>query len=131
MHDYERTTLFIDGRWVTPGTRDVIEVVDPATEKVIGCVPDGTAADVDAAASAARRAFDPLISVAERRERVARVIEVMEKRLPDIAEKITTEMGAPVRSLYPRYCPQHAYGPLRGLKRRSLYPVHTPHCGVL
>jgi acyl-CoA reductase-like NAD-dependent aldehyde dehydrogenase len=38
-----------------------------------------------------------LIGVAERRERVAAVIAAMEKRLPDIAETITAEMGAPVR----------------------------------
>jgi betaine-aldehyde dehydrogenase len=47
--------------------------------------------------AAARRAFDPLITVEERRDRVARVIDTMEKRLPDIAETITAEVGAPVR----------------------------------
>ena len=97
MHNYERTTLFIDGQWVTPAGTDAIEVIDPSTEKAIGSAPGGTAADVDAAVAAARRAFDPLITVAERRERVAAVIAAMEKRLPDIAETITREMGAPLR----------------------------------
>jgi len=97
MHDYDRTTLFIDGQWVAPAGGDVIEVIDPSTEQAIGYVPGGTAADVDAAVAAARHAFDPLITVAERRERVASVIAAMEKRLPDIAETITAEMGAPVR----------------------------------
>ncbi|OBI40838.1 aldehyde dehydrogenase [Mycobacterium sp. E796] len=97
MHDYTRTTLFIDGQWVKSTNTDSIDVIDPATEKVIGCVPDGTVADVDTAVAAARRAFDPLISVAERRERLAAVIAAVEKRLPDIAETITREMGAPVR----------------------------------
>ena len=97
MHDYTRKTLFLDGRWVTPTGTDVIEVIDPATEQVIGSVPNGTAADVDAAVDAARRDFDPLISIAERRDRVTAVIAAMEKRLPDIAKTITQEMGAPVR----------------------------------
>ncbi|OBF53542.1 aldehyde dehydrogenase family protein [Mycolicibacterium monacense] len=97
MHDYTRKTLFIDGRWVTPAGSDAIEVIDPATEQVIGSVPNGTADDVDAAVAAARRAFDPLITVAERRDRLDRVIAAMEKRLPDIGETITREMGAPVR----------------------------------
>ncbi|KUI25896.1 aldehyde dehydrogenase [Mycobacterium sp. IS-1496] len=97
MHDYTRKTLYIDGRWVTPTGGDAIEVIDPATEQVIGCVPNGTAADVDAAVAAARKAFDPLITVAERRDRLDRVIAAMEKRLPDIGETITREMGAPVR----------------------------------
>ncbi|MCV7343275.1 aldehyde dehydrogenase family protein [Mycolicibacterium rhodesiae] len=97
MPTYEHPTLFIDGGWVKPGGSGVIDVIDPATEKVIGHVPNGSAADVDAAVDAARRAFDPLISVDERRDRLHRVIDAMEKRLPDIAHLITAEMGAPVR----------------------------------
>ncbi|BBX27815.1 aldehyde dehydrogenase family protein [Mycolicibacterium alvei] len=100
MPTFEHDRLFIDGSWTTPsgsGRGDVVEVVDPATEAVIGHVPNGDAADVDAAVAAARRAFDPLITVTERRDRVQRVIAAMEKRLPDIADLITAEMGAPVR----------------------------------
>jgi aldehyde dehydrogenase (NAD+) len=95
--DYTRTTLFIDGRWVTPAGSDGIEVIDPSTEMVIGSVPNGSAEDVDAAVAAARRAFDPLISVEERRSRIARVIDALEKRLPELAETMSREMGAPVR----------------------------------
>lgn len=97
MHNYDRSTLFIDGKWVEPDGRDAIEVIDPSTEKPIGSVPAGTTADVDAAVAAAQRAFDPLIGIAERRERTAAVIAAMEKRLPDIAETIAREMGAPLR----------------------------------
>ena len=56
MPTYERPLLFIDGQWVTPAGGGVIDVVDPATDRVIGHVPAGTAEDVDAAV-AARRAF--------------------------------------------------------------------------
>ncbi|WP_179475790.1 aldehyde dehydrogenase family protein [Mycolicibacterium vinylchloridicum] len=97
MSNFERSSLFIDGRWREPEGSGVIDVVDPATEKVIGHVPNGDAADVDAAVAAARHAFDPLISVTERRDRLHRVIDAMEKHLPDIAHLITAEMGAPVR----------------------------------
>ncbi len=64
---------------------------------MIGPVPNGNAADVDAAVAAARQAFDPLITVAERRDRVQRVIAAMEKRLPDIAETHHRRDGAPAR----------------------------------
>lgn len=100
MPTFEHDRLFIDGRWTTPsgnGRGEVVEVIDPATEAVIGHVPNGDAADVDTAVAAARQAFDPLVTVAERRDRVQRVIAAMEKRLPDIADLITAEMGAPVR----------------------------------
>ncbi|WP_273733303.1 aldehyde dehydrogenase family protein [Mycolicibacterium septicum] len=94
---FEHDRLFIDGRWTTPSGNGFIDVVDPATEAVIGHVPNGDAADVDTAVAAARQAFDPLVTVAERRDRVRRVIAAMDKRLPDIADLITAEMGAPVR----------------------------------
>ncbi|WP_242671571.1 aldehyde dehydrogenase family protein [Mycobacterium syngnathidarum] len=94
---FEHDRLFIDGRWTTPAGNGFIEVVDPATEAVIGHVPNGDAADVDTAVAAARQAFDPLVTVAERRDRVQRVIAAMEKRLPEFADLITAEMGAPVR----------------------------------
>jgi betaine-aldehyde dehydrogenase len=96
-HDYTRTTLFIDGQWVPSHGTDVIEVIDPSREETFGSVPSGTVADVDAAVAAARRAFDPALGVVERRERLSAVITAMEKRLPDIAETITREMGAPLR----------------------------------
>lgn len=96
-HEYARTKLFIDGQWVSPTGTDLIEVINPATEQVLGTVPSGNGADVDAAVAAARNAFDPMIGVTERRERLDAVITAMEKRLPDIAETITSEMGAPIR----------------------------------
>ena len=77
MHNYERTRLFINGEWVPSAGTQVVDVVDPSTEEVFGTVPGGTAADVDAAVAAARAAFDPLITVGDRRERLAAVIAAM------------------------------------------------------
>jgi len=77
MHNYDRTTLFIDGQWVTPDGDDAIEVVDPATEQVIGTVPSGTAADVDAAVAAARRTGVPSGATVEDMVAVAGVLDAM------------------------------------------------------
>lgn len=96
-HNYVRTELFIDGEWVSASGNDTIEVINPATEQILGSVPSGNHADVDAAVAAARKAFDPLVGVTERRERLDAVITALGKRLPDIAETITSEMGAPIR----------------------------------
>ena len=46
---------FIDGAWTEPG--ELFEVINPATNKPIARVTNGTSADVDAAVSAARRAL--------------------------------------------------------------------------
>ena len=49
--------LLIDGK-LTPGTGGVFDIVNPATEEVIGQAADATADDMDAAIAAARHAFD-------------------------------------------------------------------------
>ena len=89
---------YIDGQWVPSigGTRH--EVVNPATEEVVSTVTLGTAADVDAAVKAARRAFESF-SQTSKEERLAllgRIAEEYKKRIPDIAKAISEEMGAPI-----------------------------------
>ncbi|MEP9390988.1 aldehyde dehydrogenase [Gordonia sp. VNK1] len=49
--------LLVDGKLI-PGGGGVFDVVNPATEEVIGAAADATAEDMDAAIAAARRAFD-------------------------------------------------------------------------
>jgi len=51
-------TLFIGNEYVKPESGDVIDVVSPHTEQVIGQVPDASPADIDKAVAAARDAFD-------------------------------------------------------------------------
>ena len=53
----EITKFYVDGQWVEPTELNLIDVINPATENAAGHVALGTAADVDAAVSAARRAF--------------------------------------------------------------------------
>jgi acyl-CoA reductase-like NAD-dependent aldehyde dehydrogenase len=50
--------LFVDGRFVEPVEGGVIPVVNPATGEKVCDAPAATAADVDAAVAAARRAFE-------------------------------------------------------------------------
>ena len=55
--DYK--SLYIGGSWVKPQGKEVYTVINPATEKAIGEVPVGTAADADAAITAARGSVRP------------------------------------------------------------------------
>jgi aldehyde dehydrogenase (NAD+) len=50
--------LLIDGKLVEASGGATFDNVNPATEEVLGPVADGTAADMEAAVDAARRAFD-------------------------------------------------------------------------
>ncbi|MGH8976896.1 MAG: aldehyde dehydrogenase, partial [Acidimicrobiia bacterium] len=91
--------LYIGGEWVAPSGSDVIEVVSPATEEVIGQVPDGTPADMDAAVRAARSAFDegpwPHMTPVQRAEIIAKLSQGLQARSVDIADTISSQNGSP------------------------------------
>ncbi len=100
MRDYQR--FFIDGQWVEPvGGGTLHEVINPATEDVAGHIRLGSAADVERAIAAAHRAFASysLTSLQSRIELLASVTREYEKRLNDIAEAVSEEMGAPLERL--------------------------------
>jgi acyl-CoA reductase-like NAD-dependent aldehyde dehydrogenase len=97
MTEHYRDALYIDGQWVSPHGAGTIEVIDPATEQVIGHVPSGDQHDLDAAVDAATRAFDPLVSGDERRARLDAIIRAMEKNSDALAETIAHELGAPLK----------------------------------
>ena len=97
----DRKKFYIDGQWVSPLEGDdaaVIEVVDPATEEAAAVISAGTAADMDRAVKAARKAFASwsATSLAERRALLVRLNEIMLRRMNDWGEAISLEMGAPI-----------------------------------
>src|SRR5579864_3101134 len=95
MRDYLK--FYIDGQWVDPVTPKTIDVINPATEEVAGHISAGSAADVDKAVKAARKAFETF-SKTSREERIdllQRILAEYQKRFGDIAKAITEEMGAP------------------------------------
>ncbi len=93
--------FYIDGRWVAPVRSRDFEVVNPATEQTAGRISLGSGADVEYAVSAARRAFETY-SQTTREERIAlleRIGEEYERRLDDMAQAISEEMGAPLATI--------------------------------
>jgi aldehyde dehydrogenase (NAD+) len=54
----EKLQFYIDGQWVDPVEPRTLDVVNPATEEVYGRISIGSAADVDKAVAAAKRAFE-------------------------------------------------------------------------
>ena len=95
----DREQLYINGAWVPSTGSGTIEVVNPATEEVLGTIPEGTAADVDAAVAAAKAAFPAWsrTSVDERAKILSRLQEGLTARAEEIAQTISAEMGAPLR----------------------------------
>ncbi|MFG3656188.1 aldehyde dehydrogenase family protein [Streptomyces sp. NPDC047706] len=93
-----RDGMYIDGTWRPAAGRDLIEVVNPADEEIIGRVPAGTAEDVDRAVRAARAALPAWSATppAERAARLAALRDVLAARKDEIAETITAELGSPL-----------------------------------
>ncbi|MEU5363567.1 aldehyde dehydrogenase family protein [Streptomyces sp. NPDC005925] len=91
--------MYIDGAWRPAAGRDVIEVVNPADEQVIGQVPAGDATDVDTAVRAARAALAGWAATppAERAARIAALRDVLVARRDEIAETVTAELGSPLK----------------------------------
>ncbi|MGC5000511.1 aldehyde dehydrogenase family protein [Streptomyces sp. DT195] len=89
--------LYIDGAWRPAESPDVIEVVNPADEEVIGRVPAGGVADVDAAVRAARAALPGWAATppAERAARLTALRDALAAREEEFTETVTAELGAP------------------------------------
>ena len=90
--------LFIDGAWVPPAAGGQIEVVSPHTEQIAAVVAEASDADMDAAASAARRAFDhgpwPRLPIAERAAALRRMAAHLRTRQGELAAAFTAQIGA-------------------------------------
>jgi aldehyde dehydrogenase (NAD+) len=94
----DRDKLYIDGAWVASTGSSTIEVVNAATEEVMGRIPEGTSDDVDRAVQAARAAF-PAWSQTSKEERakfLQRITEGLQARMMEIAQLIAGEVGMPM-----------------------------------
>lgn len=81
---WDNGSMFIDGAWTADETGRVGEVIDPATEVVIGSVPDADKKAAHAAIAAARRAFDdgpwPRMSTRRRAAVLRRMANILDER---------------------------------------------------
>ncbi|MEM7140347.1 MAG: aldehyde dehydrogenase [Actinomycetota bacterium] len=94
----EQTTIFIDNEHVTAESGDRIQVINPATEEVIGSTPDCGPADIDKAVASSVAAFNGewrTWSPDERVEALSRFSQAIQGRAQEFADVITAEVGTP------------------------------------
>ena len=90
--------FYINGQWVEPSTKNDFDVINPSDETVCAVISLGSQADTDAAVAAARAAL-PSWSTSTKADRIAlleRLYDIYERRMDDMAEVISMEMGAPI-----------------------------------
>lgn len=94
----QRDALYIDGAWSPVKGGGTIDVIDAATEEVIGRIPEGTLADADRAVAAARSAFDgwSQTPIEERSKYLQRITEGLQARMQEIGHTVSREVGMPV-----------------------------------
>lgn len=93
-----QTQHFINGEWIDSTDSKTIDVINPATEEIIGHVSAGTKEDVDKAVSAAKKAF-PSFSTSTKEERIhwlKAIAEGYKKRSKELIDVMTDELGAPL-----------------------------------
>ncbi|QSE93446.1 aldehyde dehydrogenase [Rhodococcus pseudokoreensis] len=95
----DRDALFIGGRWAAPQEGAAADVVEAATEKVLGRSALASAADIDAAVAAARDALRGPWGQLDNRAR-ADLLDVfasaLKKRGRDTATLVSRENGMPI-----------------------------------
>ena len=92
-----KKNFYIDGKWVAPKSKEEIKVINPATEENCAVISLGNKEDIDLAVNSAKKAYSAW-SFSTKEERIKlleKLYENYKKRWADIAEAITTEMGAP------------------------------------
>ncbi|WP_446665285.1 aldehyde dehydrogenase family protein [Flexivirga sp. B27] len=92
--------LFIGGDFVDPAEGKSFKTVNPATEEKLADVAEASAADVDKAVRAARRAYDRTwsrLSGAERGKYLFRIARIMAERAREFAVLETLDNGKPIK----------------------------------
>lgn len=93
--------LYIDGHWVPSAGNRTRPVVNPATEQAVCEVSEASAADIDTAVAAARRAFDDgrwsELPLRDRGTVLSRFVALLQERRDDVVDTVVTEVGTPVK----------------------------------
>ncbi len=106
MSNSER--FYIGGQWTAPSVAVPHDVIDPSTGQAVAKINLGGLDDTNAAVAAAKTAF-PAWSTTDPEERLSYVLrlrDIYERRIEDMAQAISREMGAPIAMARAQQAPQ-------------------------
>lgn len=95
---YPELQLFIDGEWISKGSRNSEQVINPATGEILGDLPHATVEDLDRALVAAERGFKVWrrILPEKRSEILRRAAEILRQRTDQVTKVASMESGKPL-----------------------------------
>ena len=90
--------MLIGGEWRQGTAHEELEVVNPATEEVVDCVPAGSPEDVELAVATAKRAFAgwSRTDTEERAAILTKAATLIEEHAKELAGTLTAEQGKPL-----------------------------------
>ena len=89
--------FYINGKWVDPISKDLLDVINPANEEVITKISLGNKQDLDTAVISAKNSFNAwsISSVELRLNLLNKLKEIYQSRFSEMTNAITLEMGCP------------------------------------
>ncbi len=95
---YPDTQLFLNGEWTDSLSKETLEIINPATEEVIGKVSHARKEDLDLALKGAEKAFNEWkhVSAYDRSKILRKAADIVRSRVDKIATLMTLEQGKPL-----------------------------------
>ena len=95
---YSRFGQFIDGKWQQSEGKETYDVINPATEEVIGKASKASSKDVDKALKSAEKGFAvwKKFSPWDRATIIRKIADLMRKKNNELAKWMTLETGKPM-----------------------------------
>ena len=96
----EINKFYIAGEFITPDGKEIIDLINPATEEKVGHVVSGSVKDVNDAVNAAKQAFQAAsaLSLEQKKTILQEIIDGMDVRREEFAQVISEEMGSPIKA---------------------------------
>ena len=96
---YSKFGQFIDGKWQLSSNKETYDVINPATEEVIGKASKASSVDVDKALKSAQKGFSiwKKFSPWNRAAIIRKIADLMRKKDNQLAKWMTLETGKPLK----------------------------------
>ena len=97
MNTTNNQKFYINGQWVNPHSKQLLDVINPANEEIITQIAIGNKEDLNSAVEAAKKSFETwsVSDIEVRLKLLNKLKEIYQKRFDEMTVAITTEMGCP------------------------------------
>ena len=95
---YEKFGQFIDGKWQQSSSGETYEVINPATEEIIGKASKANSKDIQRALKSAEKGLEIWRNTSpwERSKVIRKISELMRKKVDTLSKWLTLEVGKPL-----------------------------------